>query len=121
MIRSIIKEQLERCQFANLNNFDKSSATYSIRRYSKPTYDLNKCYLVKIPISIIGKQDSVLATNWNSGSAPTTEYLKIYISKKLGNMIFVDSISFDFEKGVDLPDMWSGWLDSDTLAQIACL
>ena len=121
MIRPIIKEQLEKCQFANLNNFDPTTNTFIIPKYSKPTYDINKCYLVKLPLNIVDTADSVLATNWNNGTFPKTQYLKIYISKALGTMIYVDSIGFDFETRQDLNLMWSGWLDTSSLTQIAAL
>lgn len=121
MIRPIIKEQLEKCQFADLNNFDPKTNTFIIKKYSKPTYELNHCYLVKLPINIVNIADSVLATNWNNGSCPKTQYLKIYISKTLGTMIYVDSIGFDFYTKQDLNLMWSGWLNSSELVQIAAL
>ncbi len=121
MIRPIIKEQLDKCQFANLNNYDPTTNTFLIPKYSQPTYDINKCYLVRLPLTIINTPDSVLATNWNNGSFPMAQYLKIYISKALGNMIYVDSIGFDFETKQDLNHMWSGWLQTDTLTQIAAL
>ena len=121
MIRPIIKEQLEKCQFADLNNFDSNTNTFFIKKYSKPTYELNHCYLVKLPLNIVNASDSVLAVNWNSGSFPTTQYLKIYISKLMGPMIFVDSIGFDFETKQDLSVMWSGWLNINELTQIAAL
>ena len=121
IIRSIIKEQLEKCQFADLNNYDQVTNTFFIKKYYKPTYELNKCYLIKLPIEIINNSDSVLAVNWNSGSSPSTQYLKIYISKILGNMIYVDSVGFNFETKQDLVLMWSGWLDSNIITQIAVL
>ena len=121
IIRSIIKKQLEKCQFADLNNYDQVTNTFFIKKYYKPTYELNKCYLIKLPIEIINNSDSVLAVNWNSGSSPSTQYLKIYISKILGNMIYVDSVGFNFETKQDLALMWSGWLDSNIITQIAVL
>ncbi len=121
MIRPLIKEQLDKCQFANLNNYDSVTNTFLIPKYSQPTYDLNKCYLVKLPLNIISTGDSVLATNWNNGSFPKTQYLKIYISKTMGNMIYVDSVGFDFETKQDLNLMWSGWLNTSELTQIATL
>jgi hypothetical protein len=121
MIRPIIKEQLEKCQFADLNNFDHNTNTFYIKKYSKPTYEINHCYLVKLPLNIVNAADSVLAVNWNNGTCPKTQYLKIYISKALGTMIYVDSISFDFDTKQDLSIMWSGWLDSAQLTQISAL
>ena len=121
MIRPIIKEQLEKCQFANLNNYDPVSNTFRIKKNSQPTYDLNRCYLVRVPNNVVNNSDSVLAVYWNNGSSPGAQYLKIYISKVLGNMIYVDSVGFDFETKQDLNLMWSGWLDSSQLTQIAAL
>ena len=121
MIRPLIKEQLYKCQFANLNNYDPATNTFLIPKYSKPTYDLNKCYLVRLPLNIINTGDSVLATNWNNGSFPRAQYLKIYVSKTLGSMIYVDSIGFDFDTKQDLNLMWSGWLNTSELTQISVL
>ena len=121
MIRTLIKEQLEKCQFADLNNYDPATNTFLIRKYSQPTYDINKCYLVRLPVNIINNSDSVLAVNWNNGSCPKTQYLKIYISKIMGTMIYVDSIGFDFETRQDLNLMWSGWLNINELTQISAL
>jgi hypothetical protein len=121
MIRPLTKEQLEKCQFADLNNYDARTNTFLIRKYSKPTYEMNHCYLIRLPLNIVGKNDSVLAVNWNNGSAPSVPYLKIYISKAMGNMIYVDSVGFDFDTKQDLNIMWSGWLDSLQLTQISAL
>ena len=121
MIRPLIKEQLEKCQFADLNNYDARTNTFQIRKYSKPTYDLNHCYLVRLPNAIVNRNDSVLAVNWNSGNSPSVPYLKIYISKAMGTMIYVDSVGFDFETKQDLNLMWSGWLNTSELTQIATL
>jgi hypothetical protein len=121
LIRPLIREQLAKCQFADLNNFDVRTNTFLVRKYCKPTYDLNKCYLVKLPSNIVNAPDSVLAVNWNAGNFPKTAYLKIYVSKILGPMIFVDSVGFDFETKQDLPAMWSGWLDTTSLTQISYL
>ena len=121
MIRPLIKEQLEKCQFADLNNYDARTNTFLVKKYSKSTYELNRCYLVRLPLTIVGKNDSVLAVNWNNGTFPRTQYLKIYISKIMGTMIHVDSIGFDFETKQDLSMMWSGWLNTTELTQIAAL
>jgi hypothetical protein len=121
MIRPLIKEQLEKCQFADLNNYNPNTNTFHIRKYCQPTYELSKCYLVKLPGTIVNNKDSVLAVNWNNSDAPKTQYLKIYISKVLGTMIYVDSIGFDFETRQDINSMWSGWLNSQELTQISAL
>lgn len=62
-----------------------------------------------------------MAINWNKGSAPKTPFLKIFVSKTMGKMIFVDSLSYDVENKKDLNDMWSGWLPIEELTFIAAL
>ena len=121
MIRPLIREQLDKCQFADLNNYDRTQKIFFIKKYAKPTYEQNRCYLVKLPLNIVNCPDSVLAANWNGGNYPRTQYLKIYISKILGTMIYVDSIGFDFDTRQDINIMWSGWLDSSQLTQISIL
>lgn len=120
-MREFIKKQLERCVFANLNNFDPKSNSYLIPKYTKPKYDLGKCYLIKLPGHIINNPQSVLATNWNGGNFPSHAYYKAYVSKQASNYIYVDCLAFDFETGCDLNIMWSGWLDATELIQIATL
>lgn len=117
-MRSLIKQQLASCNYAAPAEYDKQTNTYKIPKYSKPKYDLNASYIIKIPQSLVGNIDSVLATNWNHGTAPTTEHLKIYVSKVMGRMIYVDSAGFDLETKTDLTNYWSGWLATDDLTQI---
>jgi hypothetical protein len=49
------------------------------------------------------------------------EYLKIFVSKTMGKMIFVDSLSYDIINKQDLTEMWSGWLNVDEIKYIAAL
>ena len=48
MIRPIIKEQLEKCQFADLNNFDPNTNTFYIKKYFKQLNDKNLMYFNKM-------------------------------------------------------------------------
>ena len=121
MIRPYVEEQLKKCVFAKLDNFDYETNTVIIPKYSKPHYDLNKCYLVQIPPHVMCNTCSVMAVNWNRGTAPMSEYLKIFVSKTMGKMIFVDSLSYDIINKRDLNDMWSGWLNIDEIKYIAAL
>lgn len=118
MIRDYIKKQLQECNFADLSNYDQKTNTFIIPKYSKPIYELNKCYLVKVATYFINNTSTVIASNWNNNTAPKTPYLKIYVSKKMGKMIYADCLSYDFETQSDLSFMWSGWLSVDDLTQI---
>ena len=119
MIRESIKKQLEACTFADLTNFDQNTNTYYIPKYNKPIYELNKCYLIKIPNCLIADTTSVLATNWNKNTAPQAEYIKAFVSKILGKMIYVDCVAYDFETKQDTNLYWSGWLPINEITQVA--
>lgn len=121
MIRPIIKDQLNKCQFAKIPTENEQQTYFEIKKYSKPTYELNHCYLIKLPLGLVNNPNSVLATNWNQGSFPQSTYLKICVSKILGEMIYVDSINYDMNTKQDLNILWSGWLNSSELTQICAL
>ena len=116
-----IKKQLEQCQFATLSNYDEATKTYHIPKYSKPSYKIGSCYLVKISGAIVKNPTSVMATNWNNGHAPQVDTMKIYISKALGKNVYVDGLGFDLENKTDTSYMWSGWLNVDDLTLIQAL
>lgn len=118
-MRELIKKQLELCSFANLSTYDPETSTFKIPRYVKPHFELGNMYLVQVSGAIVGNTDSVVAANYNNGSAPQFQFLKIFVSKSLGKMIYVDSIGFDPETRQDSTVMWSGWLPVDELTLIS--
>ena len=119
MIRPYIKEQLKKCNFADLSNYDEKSQTFFIPTYTKPTYELNKCYLIQVADYFINNKVSLIATNWNNGTAPANPYLKIFVSKVLGKMIYVDTLAYDIQLNQDINNYWSGWLSIDDIKQLA--
>ena len=121
MIRPYVEEQLRKCTFADLSNYDTTTNTFIIPKYAKPHYELNKCYLVQLPAHMINNSASVVMVNWNKGIPPRAEYLKIFVSKTMGKMIFVDSLSYDMINRRDGTDMWSGWLPIEEIKYIAAL
>ena len=56
--------------------------------------------------------------NWNHNTFPKEKYLKVDISKKLNNMIYVNSIGYNAEKDVDIDCCWSGWLPTSSIKLI---
>jgi len=120
-MRKIIEDRLKACVWANLAQFDSKTGECIIPCYQKATYQLNHCYLLKLPAEIINRPDSLLAVNYNHGTCPTTEYYKAYVSKVLGQLIFVDALEFNWETKTDGQTMWSGWLDTKKLTQVAAL
>ena len=116
-----IKKVLEQCIYADLTDFDENTNTYHIKKYSKKVYKIQSCYLVKISDYIVKNPNSVVATNWNNGKAPQVNYMKIFVSKILGQNIYIDGLGFDFETKQDTNYMWSGWLPISDLEQITAL
>lgn len=120
-MRELIRQQLLNCSYANLNNFDPETCTFRIPKYCKPHYNLGSMYLVQVSGAIVGNTNSVIATNYNNGTAPAYPYLKIFVSKSLGKMIYVDSIGFDPQTKQDINAMWSGWLPTEELTMLSTI
>lgn len=120
-MRESIKKQLSRLRYADISGLDKATGICNIPKYSKAIFEAGKCYLVQLPKHLVGNPDSLEAKNWNNGTAPRAEVLKVYVNKLLGGMMQVDSIAYDIENGRDTAIMWSGWLPIEDLHQIACI
>lgn len=118
MKSQLAKEHLKTCAYADLSNYNESTNTFIIPKYSKPSYDIGKMYLVQVSSNIVNNTTSVIATNWNHGTAPKSTYLKIYVSGLVGKMLKVDSIAVDENTKQDLGFMWSGYLPVNELTQI---
>lgn len=120
-MRDYVIKQLQNCQFANINNYDPVNNVFRIPKYSKPKYDIGRCYLIKLPGNIVNNTNNVLAANWNNGTCPKHDCYKAYVSKAVGTLIYVDCLAYDLANQQDLNAMWSGYLDTTTLTQIAVL
>ena len=120
-MRDIIKKQLQSCSYADLSHYDPTTNTFLIPKYSKPAFVLGNMYLVQLSGALVNNTASVIATNWNNGTAPSYPYLKIYVSKSLGKMIYVDSIGFDPQTRSDINVLWSGWLPTEELKIISAV
>lgn len=118
-MRDLIKQQLEKCSYANLTNYDPETCTFRIPRYIKPHYELGKMYLVQLSGALVNNCSSVIAANYNNGTAPSFPYLKIFVSKSLGKMIYVDSLGFDPSTRQDINVLWSGWLPTEELTMLS--
>lgn len=116
-----LDNQLKNVSFADLSNFDEATGTYTVPKYTKPVYLVGKYYIVQLDKTIVNNVTSVLATNWNHGTAPKSECLKIFVNNTMGTMIRVDSLAHDMITGQDQLTVWSGWLDINMLDQIQAL
>lgn len=117
----LIKKQLEKVTYADLSKFNPATNTYYIKKYTKPKYDLGRCYLIRLSLELVNNLTSIWATNWNNGTAPSNEYLKVHVKGFSGKLVKVDSVAFDIDAGADLPVTWSGYLPIDYITQISVI
>lgn len=62
-MREYIKKQLNKVVYADLSDYDESTGTYHIKKYSKPKFEVGSCYLVQIANEIYNQPNSVYAIN----------------------------------------------------------
>ena len=117
-MRESIKNQLKQCAYADLSHYNEATGVFSIPKYSKPKYDIGKLYIIQVANELVGNSNSVIAANWNNGTAPKSAYLKIYVNKMVGKMIYVDSLVFNMETQTDTSILWSGWLPVEQITQL---
>ena len=115
-MNKIIKEQLNKIQVANMNNYNENNYSFTIPKYNADRFEDDKCYLIELDNSlIINDEESLLQCNWNNGTYPSHKYLKIDVNKVMGKMIKVNSIAYDYVNQKDLNVIWSGWLPIDLI------
>jgi hypothetical protein len=118
-MRELIKNQLKQCAYADLSNYNPEVGVFTIPKYSKPKYDVGKMYIVQVANELVNNNNSVVACNWNNSTSPKSNYLKIYVSKMVGKMIYVDSLVFNMETRSDTMILWSGWLPVEQITQLS--
>ena len=117
-MRELIKNQLKQVSYADLSHYDETTGVFNIPKYSKPKYDIGKMYIVQVANELVNNNTNVIAANWNNGTSPKGNVLKIYVNKMVGKMIYVDSLIFDMNTKQDTSIMWSGWLPTESLTQL---
>lgn len=121
MRSKIVEMQLKQVAYADLSHYNEATGVFDIPKYSKPKFDVGKMYVVQVDNELVDNVTSVIAANWNNGTAPHGNILKIYISKMAGKMIYVDSLVFDMATKSDTSIIWSGWLPTERLTQLMAL
>lgn len=123
-MNKFIEEQLKKVEIADLSNFDKETNTFHIKRIVDNTIipEVNKCYIIQLDKSLLDKNNFLdLINNWNRGTVPPGEYLRIYVLANLKNMFKVDAILYDFERKEIITRVWNGWLPIQQFKVIECL
>lgn len=117
-MRKITKKQLEQVSLADLSNFDAEHNVYYIKKYSKPIFKPNCCYIIRVSKELINNDSHFIASNWNKGSSPKCEYYKAYVTKTLGKMVYCDCLEYDYARRSDKTSSFSGWFDIELIEQL---
>jgi hypothetical protein len=115
----IIKNQLDKIRCAKMPDYDEDTThLYIPMKTLNDTIVLeqDKCYIVMVEDYILNPPDDFsLHINWNGGTKPSHKYMKLDVSKISGKMVKVNTIGYDIENKVDIPDLWSGWLPEQSI------
>lgn len=118
-MKKIILDQLEKVEIANLDNFTPDALKIVIPKHTTPVFTVESCYLIHLkPAAFINEAVKV---NWNRGSVPRNNYMKVDIANKVGKMVKVIGVGYDIDTNTDLPDFWSGWLNTDEIEILKCI
>lgn len=115
MINPYIKEQLEKCEVADIPSLKEDPLNISIPKKSKnKRFQLNKCYIIELDDYLINPNSMVsFHINWNQSRVPKSKYLKVCIIQIMGKMIKIDGLGYNIEVDCDLNDIYNDmWLPS---------
>ena len=116
MVNELIERELKKVEKADLSNFNSETNTYFIPKRKDIKIEEDCCYLIHLKDTIF--RNETLKVNWNNGSLPIYNYLKIDVSKIMAKMIKVVAVGFDNETQTDISYFWSGWLTTDEIEVI---
>lgn len=113
---NLVEDQLKKVEYADLSHFDRETMHGVIPKRLDIKLEEDNCYLIQLHRSFFNNQ--TIALNWNAGSFPPSEFLKIDISKKLGKMVRVTGVTYKPETPEAPSVFWNGWLSIDELTVI---
>ena len=108
-----VKESLKKVKKAKLPKYNDKTLHLIISKLNNviKTFELNKCYLIKVEPYIVNPYEGfTLHDNWNKGTHPLNEFMKIEVIQIMGNMIKVNSVGYNNIENKDTNNVWVGWL-----------
>jgi hypothetical protein len=114
MINKLIVSELAKVKVADISQYDTNTHTYTIPKHVDVKLEQDKYYLIKLNkmLTVLHGNDT-LSSNWNNGTYPAYQYMKVDVMKVLGKMIQVNGVYYDNDNKKDMNSMWSGWLPTD--------
>lgn len=120
MFTKFVKEELKKCKYAKvselINNEDNNITKIKIEKLKEICLEENKYYLIQLSDYVTNPSNSsTLSSNWNNNTYPKYSYWKVEISKIMANMVKINGVAFDYQKGIDINELWSGWVPIDSI------
>lgn len=115
-----IVKQLQSCKVADVPVFNETDLQMIIPRkdlHNVVAFVEGHYYFVELEDYIINPPDNfTLHINWNRGIIPTSKYLKLCITQRMGSMVKIDGVGCNIETGIDSNDSYIGlWLPADAI------
>ena len=121
----LIKKQLQKCQAAQIPDFDDGTLELHIPKGSAQNvtkYEVNKFYLVELASYITNPPpDYTLADNWNQGTIPKHSFMQVEVSKIMGKMVRIKGYGYDPLTQTSTNDFWEGWVPQKGIKLISKL
>lgn len=124
-MNDLIKEQLSKCRWATIPEFDDSTTYMVIYKNPKPVqeFKINSFYIIEIADYVLKPSSNfTLADNWNKGIIPQSKYIRCQVTQIMGKMIKIGGIGYDINTREDKSDIYPElWLPSSSITIIECL
>ena len=118
-MNKFIKEQLNKCTYANIPYFDDSTTVIKIPK-TKPgsanVLRIGRCYLIEISDYVFSSSEmSTLSSNWNNGTFPPCKFMNVEVVNIVGRMYKVNGTGFDPSTNSVIMSTWEGWLPMQSI------
>ena len=111
-MRKLIKQQLEKVEYADLSNLSEMEA-FIIPKRAKSIFAQGKEYIIELSDDLLLKgANPTLESNYNRGRVPQNKVLHGEIENILGKLIFFSGCGYD---NGDLNTFWRGYLPKDKI------
>ena len=107
-MNKIIAEQLRKVKEIDVDNLHFEEGKCFIPQKKTIKIEEDCCYKIFLMPTLF--VNTALGTNWNGGSYPLKNYLKVDVIKNMGKMIKVTGVAYDPSTGGNINYFWSGWL-----------
>lgn len=111
-MRKLIKQQLEKVEYADLSNLNEKEA-FIIPKRAKSAFEIGKEYIIELaPDLLIKGANDILECNYNGGRVPQNKYLHGEVESVFGKVVFFSGCGYD---NSDLNTFWRGYLPKDKI------